>query len=179
MTGVFNACLLGGIIMHRSICLLAVTALVMACPVRAEYGVENRGAWPSDWPQELEPLRKVSRTLEGPQQLLLHYAIPFQKREDFESAWSAILKVKSDKAPIVLRRGPSFWLGKASNAGVCIHTPPKGEVAIAGDAVTGGRWEKTIYIELIVDGEIVDLNRIPLPADTPIIDERFKDRASK
>jgi hypothetical protein len=25
------------------------------------------------------------------------------------------------------------------------------------------------------DGDIVDLNRIPLPADTPIIDERFKD----
>jgi len=28
---------------------------------------------------------------------------------------------------------------------------------------------------LIVDGRIVDLNRIALPADTPIIDERFKD----
>ena len=32
-----------------------------------------------------------------------------------------------------------------------------------------------IDIQLIVDGEIVDLNRIPLPPDTPIIDERFKD----
>ena len=29
-----------------------------------------------------------------------------------------------------------------------------------------------IEIELIVDGEVVDLNRIPLPADTPIIDKR-------
>ena len=28
-------------------------------------------------------------------------------------------------------------------------------------------------IELIVDGDIVDLNRIRLPADTPIIDKRF------
>lgn len=28
-------------------------------------------------------------------------------------------------------------------------------------------------------GEIVDLNRIPLPADTPIIDERFKDGKNK
>jgi hypothetical protein len=36
-----------------------------------------------------------------------------------------------------------------------------------------------IYIELIVDGEIVDLNRIPLPPDTPIIDERFKDGKTK
>jgi hypothetical protein len=31
----------------------------------------------------------------------------------------------------------------------------------------------TSYIELVVDGRIVDLNRIPLPVDTPIIDERF------
>jgi hypothetical protein len=32
----------------------------------------------------------------------------------------------------------------------------------------------TNYIDLIVDGDVVDLNRIPLPADTPIIDERFQ-----
>jgi hypothetical protein len=31
----------------------------------------------------------------------------------------------------------------------------------------------------VVDGEIVDLNRIPLPPDTPIIDERFKDGDKK
>jgi hypothetical protein len=29
------------------------------------------------------------------------------------------------------------------------------------------------YIELVVDGNVVDLNRIALPADAPIIDERF------
>jgi len=37
------------------------------------------------------------------------------------------------------------------------------------------KWSNTTYIELVVDGEIVDLNRIPLPPDTPIVDERFKD----
>ena len=31
-------------------------------------------------------------------------------------------------------------------------------------------------IMLVCDGDIVDLNRIPLPANTPIIDRRFKDR---
>jgi hypothetical protein len=31
----------------------------------------------------------------------------------------------------------------------------------------------TTFIELVVDGNVVDLNRIPLPADTPVIDERF------
>jgi hypothetical protein len=43
----------------------------------------------------------------------------------------------------------------------------------------GGPNERTIRrarieIELIVDGDIVDLNRIPLPADTLIIDKRFR-----
>jgi hypothetical protein len=37
----------------------------------------------------------------------------------------------------------------------------------------------TTFIELVVNGEIVDLNRIPLPTDTPIIDERFKDGPNK
>jgi hypothetical protein len=37
----------------------------------------------------------------------------------------------------------------------------------------------TTYIELAVDGNIVDLNRIPLPPDTPIIDERFKEGQDK
>jgi hypothetical protein len=32
-----------------------------------------------------------------------------------------------------------------------------------------------IDIELVVDGRIVDLNHIPLPSDTPIIDKRFQD----
>jgi hypothetical protein len=35
-------------------------------------------------------------------------------------------------------------------------------------------WRARIDIELIVDGNLVDLNRIPLPADTPIIDKRFE-----
>jgi hypothetical protein len=34
-------------------------------------------------------------------------------------------------------------------------------------------------IELVVDGDIVNLNRIPLPEDTPIVDERFKDGTNK
>ena len=73
----------------------------------------------------------------------------------------------------MLSRVPSFWLGDKATAGVCVHTPPAGEDPIADGKDAKGNWEKTIYIELIVDGEIIDLNRIQLPADTPIIDERF------
>jgi hypothetical protein len=67
--------------------------------------------------------------------------------------------------------------------GVLIHSPPAGTDKRAhpekpiddwerfGDVRV--RWMWTTYIELVVDGNVVDLNRIPLPADTPIIDERF------
>jgi hypothetical protein len=165
----------GAITMKQTIATLAAIVLFSACPLYADYTVEDRGSWPDDWPKELEPLRAQSRTLEGPTRPSLHYAIPFTKREAFEAAWPHLLAVKSQGAPIVLRRGPSFWLGNESNAGVCIHTPPAGKTPITDAKEVDGNWERTIYIELIVDGEIVDLNRILLPADTPIIDERFKD----
>ena len=152
--------------MKRAVAIVGAIVVFSACPLFAEYGFENKGSWPDSWPKELDGLRKQSRTYEGPKRPLLHYAIPFTKRESFEAAWPHILKVKSKGESIVLRRAPSFWLGGDSNAGVCIHTPAKGEAG-------------TIYIELIVDGQIVDLNRIALPPDTPIIDERFKDEKTK
>ena len=67
------------------------------------------------------------------------------------------------------------------------HSPPDGqhknpatpEGPIPGITSGRERWMYTTYIELVVDGRIVDLNRIPLPGDTPIIDERFKDEKKK
>jgi hypothetical protein len=159
----------------QAIAILAAIVLLSACPLYAGYDVVDRGYWPEDWSKELEPLRAQSRTLEGPDRPSLHYAIPFTKRDEFEAAWPHLLKVKTKGAPIVLRRGPSFWLGNKKNAGVCVHTPPKGQAPLADGTDANGNWVKTIYIELIVDGEIVDLNRILLPTDTPIIDERFKE----
>ncbi len=158
-----------------AICVALVLSLVSS--VYAIFTVTDTGTWPKSWPAELEPLRKQSRTFEGPKQPLMHYAIPFTKRDEFESAWPHLLKIKSNGAPIVLRRGPSFWLGDKATAGVCVHTPPAGQDPIADGKDAKGNWEKTISIELIVDGAIIDLNRIPLPADTPIIDERFKNGA--
>jgi hypothetical protein len=45
---------------------------------------------------------------------------------------------------------------------------------VADGKTARGNWERTIYIELIIDGETVDLSRIRLPPDTPIIDDRFE-----
>ncbi len=158
--------------MKRVVTVLAVLFAVVVPSLMADYTVENRGAWPETWPKELDALRDQARTLEGPLRPALHYAITFKSRDDFEAAWPHLLKVKSQGAPIVLRRGANFFLG-GGEAGVCIHTPPEGTEPQSGADVDLSKLQNTIYIELIVDGEIVDLNRIALPGNTPIVDERF------
>jgi hypothetical protein len=152
------------------------------CSVYAEYTIQDKGTWPESWPKELEPLRKQSRTIEGPV-VQLQYLIPFTKREDFESAWPHLLKVKSKGAPIILIRGPTTGIFEVRPAGVLIRSPPA-QSANTGTPFNGEtdartKWMNATFIELVVDGEIVDLNRIPLPPDTPIIDERFKDGKNK
>lgn len=161
---------------------LAAVALPVICSTAcAAYSVSLTGGWPKSWPKELEPLRKQSMTFVGPTVPALHYGIPFSKRGDFESAWPHILKVKSKGAPIILVRGPNFFLKEGSKAGVVVHSPPAGqnekpatsEAPIPAVTEWRWRWMNTTHIELVVDGEIVDLNRIPLPTDTPIVDRRF------
>ena len=155
--------------MNRRTALLAAIACFAVCStVHALYAVRDKGMWPDSWPKELEPLRKQSRTYEGPTLLIRRYLIPFTKREEFEAAWPHLLKVKAKGAPIILTRGPKTNFFAVNPAGVLILTPPV-------DADKGAASS----IELVVDGEIVDLNRIALPADTPIIDERFKDEKKK
>jgi len=168
--------------MNRTLVSLAALAVLAAgSAAYALYSVADEGRWPRSWPQELDPLRKTSRTLVGPMIEQRHYQIPFTKREEFEAAWPHFLKVKSNGAPIILVRGPKTDFMKIEPAGVLIHSPPEGtdkranpEQPIPGQENVRSRWMNTTYIELVVDGAIVDLNRIPLPADTPIIDERFK-----
>ena len=152
--------------MKRTIALLAAVALCAVCPAHAEYTVKGEGTWPTTWPKELEPLRKQASTFVGPLAPYRFYAIPFTKREEFEAAWPHILKVKSKGASLRLVRAPNFFLG-GSKAGVVVHAPPEGREDNPGDP-------GTTYIELVVDGDIVDLNRIALPADTPIDDARFQ-----
>jgi hypothetical protein len=173
--------------MKRSAALLAAIAFCAVGPAYALYSLSFTGDWPKSWPKELESLRKQSRTLVGPEVENRHYAISFTKREEFEAAWPHILKVKTKGAPVILVRGPNFFLGEGAKGGVVVHSPPNGqannpatpEAPIPGVIDVRVRWMNATYIELVVDGEIVDLNRIPLSADTPIIDERFKDAKNK
>ena len=174
--------------MKRRIALPAVIAFLVVCSaVYADYSVWDQGMWPKSWPKELEPLRKQSRTFEGPVVLYRRYLIPFTKREEFEAAWPHLLKVKSKGAPIILVRAPKTDFFAINPAGVLIHTPPVGtDNRAVPEKPLRGMWPsertdlmETTYFELVVDGKIVDLNRIALPADTPIIDNRFKDGQKK
>jgi len=158
--------------MKRTTNLVAAIAIcAMSSAVYAMYGVTDSGTWPNSWPKELEPLRKQARTYDGPMGPQPHYVIPFTKREDFESAWPHILSVKSKSAPVILLRSPSTFF--ECKAGVIIHCPPRQnegkampEEPLPGDGA--GRWIYTTYIELVVDGDIVDLNRLKLPDGVPV-----------
>jgi hypothetical protein len=162
--------------MKRTTVSLAIVLFCAVCSTAyAIYGFTKEGTWPKSWPKELQPLRKHSTTFVGPEVPALHYFIPFTDRKQFESAWPHILKVKTKGAPLILLRSPYTWLGKM-DAGVLVHCPPAGtkaEVVPPGEGGNMYRLLRANYIELVVDGKIVDLNRIPLPADTPMIDKRF------
>jgi hypothetical protein len=160
----------------------AIGVITLCCSAYALYDVCDTGIWPDSWPEEMESLREQSRTLIGPTIEQRHFAIRFQNREEFEESWPHILQVKSEGAPVFLMRGENFFLGDDNKAGVIVHCPPEGqrenpatpEAPIPHADNPRVRWMNTNYIELVVDGDIVDLNRIQLPADTPIYDERFE-----
>ncbi len=166
--------------MKRTAIVFAIFFFCAVSSAHALYLVYDEGIWPKGWPKELEPLRKQARTYVGSEILLQRFLIPFTKRSDFEAAWPHFLKVKSKGAPIIMVRGPKTDFFEVKPAGVLIHSPPAGtdklanpETSIDGQTNVRTTWMNTTFIELVVDGKIVDLNRIPLPPDTPIIDERF------
>jgi hypothetical protein len=172
---------LEGIQMKTRLAIFAVAMLAAVGSARAIYSVRDKGLWPESWPKELEPLRTQAQTYTGPTQLIRRYLIPFTKREEFEAAWPYLLKVKTKGAPVFLVPGPRTDFFAIQPAGVLIHTPPVDidrkahpEAPLGGDMDPGSKWANTNYIELAVDGHIVDLNRIQLPSDCQIIDERFK-----
>src|SRR5690348_9777613 len=109
--------------MKKPIVFAAASVVLAASSVYALYQVSDRGTWPKSWPRELEPLRKQARTLQGPQPFFLHYEIPFPRRDQFESAWPHILKVKSKGAPVILVRGPYTFIADHIKAGAVVHSP--------------------------------------------------------
>lgn len=136
--------------------------------------------WPAGWPRALDAWKSNAREIHSGLLGLTTYEIPFERREDFESAWTHLVKLKGKGAPVVLVRGPDEGAAGTLGAGVRVHVPPPtrpGEsvppMPIAGATRIRERWLWTTYLEVVVDGRVVDLNRVPLPPETPIIDLRF------
>jgi hypothetical protein len=167
--------------------------------------ISDKGHWPKSWPAELEPFRDRAKTIEvahGIQETV--YEIPFDDRDEFEKAWPAILKLKSDGGVLILEKTPSTdsTSGSTATTGVRILSPPGGISIVPAGIIslsleppwttsayqpaeklsdifnppTGVMNRVRIDIVLIIDGEIVDLNRIPLPSNTSIVDHRFIDK---
>ena len=172
--------------MKFSTIVLVLISCCTASSAFAIYSVTNKGIWPQSWPKELEPLRDQARSLRGSQVDLTFYEISFKSRKEFEEAWPHLLKIKTKGAPIFLLSAPNQRLGTELKAGVRIQTPPpltkqsgQRPIPIPGKRSTRQAWIYGTFIELIVDGDIVDLNRIQLPKETPIIDERFENKETK
>ncbi len=153
----------------------ALFAMVPGQTSFGDWGVSKGGHWPESWPKPLEPLREQATTLQGGLLNITLYDIPFDDRDSFEAAWPQLLRVKTEGAPLVLKASPYASLGRIE-AGVRIRCPPDHQRGADAqtEAAKKSRWDLTTTIELVVDGKIVDLNRIELLPDTPIVDQRFE-----
>jgi hypothetical protein len=165
------------------LCVVAILCLTSGITFAMSQGGTG-GKWPKNWPKELEPLRKQAWSWTDGLLAWASYDIPFKSREEFEAAWPHILKVKTKGAPITLMRGPHIRvdLKESKTAGVRIRVLGRDAPQMVTDPETGaikhvstpGVRPTAVELLLVVDRQIVDLNRIPLPPDTPIIDDRFK-----
>ena len=151
-----------------------IVALLCGFLSSTAYGilVVGQGNWPQAWPQELHSLRKQSTTIAGPSLAQQKHIIPFTEREQFEAAWPHLLKVRTPGSAITLRLVSSTkptGSGQRAHPRVLVQVSPRPREQPATDV----RPEDSVTIVVYVDGNIINLNRIELPADTPIIDERF------
>jgi len=138
-----------------------VMLFVAVSVIHADYSVVGKGVWPRSWPAQLDRFREQSTTYEGGRQDSIIHVIPFSSREDFEAAWPHLLKVRSPRGRLLLLAGPDESLGKIP-AGVRLNCPPRGQES-----------NQEIVLDLIVDGRIIDLNRIEFPDGVVIQDRRF------
>jgi len=85
----------------------------------------NTGRWPASWPKELEPYRKVARTVDvacGIQEKA--YEIPIDSRDEFEKMWPYILKLMTKGSLLIIEKSPSTYWMSTLEVGVRILAPP-------------------------------------------------------
>jgi len=122
---------------HPSLRLWLLVLLLPAfcCPGSAMGSSREGGAWPYEWPVELENVRAQATTFEWdrfPGDAL--YQIPFESREQLEAMWPAILRLKSRGGTLTLRQVGSkeeSWPGVSNEKPAVRIYSPSGEFAIA------------------------------------------------
>jgi hypothetical protein len=178
-----------------------VVFLISVCACQALLMVQERGDWPTSWPKELEPYRQAARTESGLGQVAYQLFVSDRREFEHlwptvlkVREPNGSLRLRSGDVPCVRILAPAppsegRFRGKTAHIG-----PPWPDSARNPDGslpeLLSWSFEKetwipasvdgstvlshraVIGIELIVDGMVIDLNRIRLPADTRIIDDR-------
>lgn len=94
-----------------------------------------------------------------------------------EPAWPESVRWRDGTLPEYAAKSDSGddWVGVLEER----RDDPWGWLFVVDEHPPGFRFRARIEIELAVDGTVIDLNRIPLPTDTPIIDRREPPEAVK
>jgi hypothetical protein len=155
-------------------CLLATLALIASATLCLGMIVSHHVYnFPAGWPVELGPYLNDAWENELGLSKNSEYVIPFQDRERFERAWPLILAIK--------RAEGSLTLYRAGETGPGLPTRLEGPSV---RVIAPTHWSRSldqdrVDIMLVVDGKVIDLNRIPLPRNTLIIDRRWPRAATQ
>ena len=155
--------------MLKLLTFLSVLAVFLTIPSSPmEFIDSNTGSWSDTWPKELEPLRKQAVSGRGGVFTSPFHRIKFAKtdRQLFETAWPHIASLRSEGATLTLIDSRKYFKNDDDVVAAVTICPPM-------EGVKSGQLSQT-RISLVVDGSVIDLNRIRLPANTPIEDTRFK-----
>ena len=133
------------------------------------------GTWPADWPKGLDAWRDRATTLRAaPLGQDGFYTVTLEDRGAFEHGWAALLEVpRSDRATLTLVSEPPEDVARKRLGGRC---PGRPVVQVRYYRSFGEKGKKSrevaVGITLFVDGKIVDLNRVRIPAGYKIEDRR-------
>lgn len=134
-----------------------------------------RGSWPADWPQGLDAWRDRATTLRAaPLGQDGYYTVTLEDREAFEQGWAALLEVPhADHPTLTLVSAPPTDVAGKTLGG---RQPGRPVVQVRYYRSFGEKGKKSrevaVGITLFVDGKIVDLNRVRIPAGYKIDDRR-------
>ena len=139
-----------------------------------EISFEKRGEFEKAWPEILELKTKGAPLIleKSPST----YKISGTTVETgVRILWPSMQSVKMDDGSVLRASSIDFTSLKSPNGELPEYVIAKeGKwIPYNGQDETDSRHRARVDIMLITDANIVDLNRIPLPADTPIIDRRF------